>query len=93
MQFEWDETKSEACFAQRGFDFAYAMRVFLDPDRQLQADRRFDYGEPRYQVQGRIDGRLFVVIYTQRASAIRIISARKANHREIQRHENRPHPD
>ena len=22
MEFEWDETKSEACFAERGFDFA-----------------------------------------------------------------------
>ena len=24
MEFEWDDTKSDACFADRGFDFAYA---------------------------------------------------------------------
>ena len=28
MQFEWDEVKSEVCFRQRGFDFAYAARAF-----------------------------------------------------------------
>ncbi|MCL5740294.1 MAG: BrnT family toxin, partial [Betaproteobacteria bacterium] len=27
MQFEWDEVKSEVCFRQRGFDFAYAARA------------------------------------------------------------------
>jgi hypothetical protein len=33
MNFEWDEAKSEACFIQRGFDFAYAARAFFDPNR------------------------------------------------------------
>ena len=23
FDFEWDEVKSEACFCERGFDFAY----------------------------------------------------------------------
>ena len=57
MEFEWDEVKSDGCFAERGFDFAYAVRVFLDPDRMIQRDERFDYGEPRYRVLGRIEGR------------------------------------
>ncbi len=30
MKFEWDDAKSEACLRGRGFDFAYAARVFLD---------------------------------------------------------------
>ncbi len=55
MDFEWDETKSEACFVQRGFDFAYGV---------------------------------FVVVYTTRTHAIRIISARKANTREVKHYEN-----
>jgi uncharacterized protein len=25
---EWDELKSEACFRERGFDFAYVVRAF-----------------------------------------------------------------
>ena len=30
-----------------------------------------------------IDGRVYVVVYTMRGSAIRIISARKANRKEV----------
>ena len=33
MEFERDDAKSDACFTQRGFDFAYAIRAFLDDDR------------------------------------------------------------
>ena len=29
MDFEWDEAKSEACFVQRGFDFAYGVFVVV----------------------------------------------------------------
>ena len=87
MEFEWDEAKSDGCFAERGFDFAYAVRVFLDPDRLTERDERFDYGEHRYRVLGRIEGRLFMVVYTRRRTGFRIISARKANQREVQRYE------
>jgi len=93
MDFEWDETKSEACFLERGFDFAYAARAFFDPNRLIQADTRYSYGEERYQLMGKIEGRLFVVVYTPRNGAIRIISARKANQREIKHYENRTHED
>ena len=27
MEFEWDDAKSDACLAQRGFDFSYVIRV------------------------------------------------------------------
>ena len=37
---------------------------------------------------GKIEGRLFVVVYTYRANFVRIISARKANHREKRQYEN-----
>ena len=58
MDFEWDEDKSEACFQERGFDFAYAAHVFFDPDRTVLPDERIIYGEARYQVYGTIlDGR------------------------------------
>ncbi len=88
MDFAWDEAKSAACFEQRGFDFAYATRVFLDPNRILRADTRRSYGEERYQLLGMVEQRLFVVIYTLRHDVIRIISARKANQREVRRYEN-----
>ncbi len=89
MLFEWDDAKSEACWRDRGFDFAYAANAFFDPARLVHQDTRHSYGEDRYQLMGMVEGRLFVVIYTPRAQSYRIISARKANSREVQRYENR----
>ena len=82
MEFEWDDAKSNSCFMRRGFDFAYAVRAFLDPHRIVAQDRRRDYGEHRYRLLGMIGGRAFVIVYTLRGSTIRIISARKANGKE-----------
>jgi len=93
MEFEWDDAKSEACLAHRGFDFEYAVRVFLDPDRIVGRDRRWDYGEDRYRLLGSIEGRVFVLIYTVRGSAIRLISARKANRKEVRDYEQDAHRD
>jgi uncharacterized protein len=87
MEFEWDEEKSEACFRERGFDFAYAAKAFFDPNRVIWLDDRYSYGEDRYGLIGKIDNRLFVVVYTPRRNALRIISARKANQREVKRYE------
>lgn len=93
MEFEWDEAKSEACFQKRGFDFAHAAKAFFDPDRTIEIDDRRDYGEERFRLTGSINGRLYVVIYTLRDHVIRIISAHKANQREIKRHEDSAHED
>ena len=87
MNFEWDEAKSEACFTDRGFDFVYAARAFFDPNRIVHDDTRYSYGEERYQLMGMIEQRLYVVVYTQRHDAMRIISARKANQREVGHYE------
>ena len=93
MEFEWDEGKSQACFEERGFDFAYAATVFFDPDRLIELDERRSYGEERYQAIGRINGRLYVVVFTPRGEATRIISARKANQREANYYENSTNED
>ena len=62
MDFEWDEAKSEACYTQRGFDFNYALRLFLDPERVVRKDHRWDYGEDRFRLNGAIEQRVFVLI-------------------------------
>jgi uncharacterized protein len=76
-----------------GFDFEYAAQVFFDPHRRVTpATRRAD-GEDRFQLLGKIEGRVFVVVYTPRARLVRIISARKANDREVpiyERHAQNP---
>lgn len=82
MQFEWDEEKSEATLALRGFDFAHAALIFDDPCRIEREDVRKDYGEPRWQTIGEIDRRVFLVVYTLRDQSVRIISARRAHDNE-----------
>ena len=82
MEFECDE-----CFRRRGFDFPYASGAFRDENRSVGRDRRWDYGEDRYRLLGVIEERVFVPIYTMRGSAIRIISARKANSKEVREYE------
>lgn len=76
---------------RHGFDFAYAARAFFDLDRLVQADARHSYGEDRYQLMGRIEQRLFIVVYTPRLGAVRIISTRKANQREVKHYEDSTH--
>ena len=93
MDLEWDEIKSEACFHRRGFDFAYAAKAFADPDRTIEIDDRRDYREERFRLTGNIKGRLYVVVFTPRHDVIRIISAHKANQREIKRYEDSAHED
>lgn len=80
--FSWDICKSDACFAERGFDFALASRLFEGPTFE-RTDRRREYGETRIQPIGSIEGRLFVVIYTQRGPVKHIMSARRAHEEEF----------
>ncbi|HEY1615217.1 MAG TPA: BrnT family toxin [Rhizomicrobium sp.] len=82
MIFEWDEEKSRTTFDIRQFDFAFAVRVFVDSRRLERIDRRQDYGEERRQTIGEIDGKTYLVVFTQRKNAIRIISARRAHDNE-----------
>jgi uncharacterized DUF497 family protein len=88
IEIEWDQAKSDTCFTERGFDFAYVMQAFLDVERLIHKDSRWDYGEDRYQMLRANDDRVFVVVYTMRGPVIRIISARKANQREVKDYEN-----
>ncbi|WP_368736554.1 BrnT family toxin [Zoogloea oryzae] len=59
----------------------------------MQADTRHSYGEERYQLLGKIEQRLFVVVYTPRDDVLRIISARKANQREVRHYEDSTRDD
>ena len=85
--------QERCCFKHCGFAFSYAIRAFLDDDRIVGRDHRRDYGEDRHWLLGAMEGRLFVVIYTMHGSAMRIISARKANGREVREHEQNTRQD
>jgi len=88
MDFEWDEAKSTANAGSRGFDFAYARRVFEGHCVESE-DRRRSYGEKRVIAIGVVDDVHLTVVYTDRDTpdghtVRRIISARISNRRERQ---------
>jgi hypothetical protein len=77
--FEWDDAKALSNLAKHGVEFSDVIRVFRDPRRiELDTSRPHDR-EPRMKIIGAIQGRLFAVVYTSRAGATRIISARRCN--------------
>lgn len=82
MDFAWDTAKSERNRRERGFGFDYAARIFAGPTIDV-VDRRRDYGEERLRAIGEIDGRTFVVVYTDRGRVRWIISAWKASGKEL----------
>ena len=87
MPFEWDENKAARNLEVHKVSFEYATNIFQDAERRDLVDNKKDYGEERHIVFGEIEGRLFVVVYTLRDEVVRIISARKANEREVANHE------
>ena len=87
VRFTWDREKSERNYAERGFDFAFAVAIFAGPTLE-RIDTRQDYGEVRRIALGVAVGIPLTVVYTDRAEAgevvRRIISARVSSRRERQ---------
>lgn len=88
MEFEWDEAKRRSNLEKHGVDFIDAALVLADAPLILEDTRR-DYGEQRCLALGERNGLLFVVAFTLRDGAFRIISARRANARERRSYEKR----
>ena len=81
MRITFDLAKRRAALAERGLNFADAAHVFEGPTLEVE-DRRRDYGETRIICFGYLAGRMVVIGYTQRGTARRVFSMRKANARE-----------
>ena len=78
---EFDEEKSSKNLRERGFDFAYAARIFDGTVTTWDSTRG---GEQRFKSTGIIDCKFYTVIYTWRRGNRRIISARRARRQEIE---------
>jgi uncharacterized protein len=78
MDFEWDIAKDAANQHNHGIGFREASEIFRGFVVVVE-DRRRDYGERRFVALGEYDGEVIRLIFTERASNIRIISAWKAN--------------
>ncbi len=87
MEFDWNPAKCARNITERGIDFDFADVVvgFADSGRKVVKDTRKDYGEARYNMLAKVNGR-FHVTFTERGQITWIISARKANKREQRRY-------
>jgi hypothetical protein len=91
LEFEWDEDKAEANRKKHGVSFEEAASVFADPLAAIFDDEAHSTEEQREIIVGHSDkNRLLLVCFTERAGAIRIISARRATNRERKDYEENP---
>jgi hypothetical protein len=86
MECEWDERKARSNLEKHGIDFADAVSVLEDelaltiPDDEATKRRFITIGEDSLR-------RILVVVFTERAERIRIISARRATKLEREQYE------
>lgn len=88
LAFEWDERKAKRNAGKHGVSFDEASTVFSDPLALTIYDPVHSNDEDRYITLGESQqGRLLVVVFTDRNERIRIISARVATRRERKEYE------
>lgn len=83
LEFEWDEDKAAGNRRKHRVSFEEAASVFADPLAAIFEDEAHSEDEPREIIVGHSSAnRLLLVSFTERAGAVRIISARVATKRE-----------
>lgn len=85
MLFEYDPAKSRANAAKHGIDFEAVQQMW---DSVVVAAPAKFVGEDRLLAIGRIDGKFWTAIITERGPALRIISARRSRANEIKIYQN-----
>jgi uncharacterized DUF497 family protein len=80
MDFEFDDRKSRSNKDKHGIDFVDAQALWEDPD-VLEVPLTLE-DEPRTLVVGRIGGKHWSSIVTERRGRVRIISVRRSRDRE-----------
>ena len=81
MEFAWSERKRAINLKAHGLDFVDAPIVFKAATYTYEDDR-FSYGEQRFVTL--LAGISVSIVHTENDHEIRIISFRKATHREAQ---------
>ncbi len=86
MKIVSDPAENTANIAKHGISLDEA-QYFAWDEAEFKLDTRKDYGEQRIIATSPLHERLHVMIFTVRDEAYRIISLRKANQREMKKHE------
>lgn len=82
MQIEFDINKNDTNVRERGLSFD-RVESFDFGTAVFKKDTRRDYGETRLRALGYLNGRIHMLVFTETAMGIRVISFRKANKREV----------
>jgi uncharacterized protein len=92
LEFEWDEAKANANLRKHGASFDEALAVLGDVHSITVFDTRHSTDEDRFiDIGHSANGRLLVVVYTERSTRIRIISCRPATDAERRQYEQGTH--
>ncbi len=87
-RFEWDPAKAAENFARHGVHFDEGTTVFDDGLSLTIRDPEHSWHEDRFVTTGHsVQGRLVVVVHTERDDRIRLISVRTATPRERRTYE------
>ena len=88
LNFQWDQNKARTNLAKHGVSFEEAATVFGDPFSLTIPDPDHSESEDRFITLGTShNGKLMVVVHTERGESIRIISARRASRKERKTYE------
>ncbi len=88
LQFEWDDKKAQSNKRKHGITFGEASTIFGDPLSITIPDPAHLIGEDRFITIGTsANGKLIVIVHTERDDIIRIISARNATRNERRQYE------
>jgi uncharacterized DUF497 family protein len=85
MRYEFDPVKDASNLDKHGLSMT-AVEGFEWESAVVREDTRKPYEEPRFEASGLIGDRLYVMVYCLRGDAVRVISLRKANAREVGRY-------
>jgi uncharacterized DUF497 family protein len=88
LLFEWDPKKARLNVKTHGITFDEASTAFQDPLSVTIEDPLHSEVEDRFVLIGQsIEGRLLVIVHTERGDRIRIISVRPATNKERLKYE------
>ena len=89
LRFEWDDTKNANNIIKHSLDFTEASTVFYDENAILFDDPEHSEDEDRFILLGMSSAANVCMVchcYRESDTVIRIISARKATKKEVQRY-------
>lgn len=89
INFEWDENKNQINQKKHGISFAEASTVFFDEAAILFDDPKHSEKEERFLLLGMSDQANICIVchcYRESDTVIRLISARKATKKEVDRY-------